>query len=87
MTPIVAGVVCGICGKPIEDPKSEAHWKTHSLWDRFRFWLRSPWIQVGPWDLRIDYTGMLLFHHVKNEAHPRVVWSWIWHRRGSGRCK
>ena len=86
MTPIVAGIVCGLCGMRIEnspdaDHMMDLHWASHSPWSRFRYWLRAPDVRIGSWRISGDYTGIILFHYEKARTHPRMVWSWIWHRR------
>jgi len=85
MTPIIAGIVCGLCGLQVENSPDahhmmDLHWRTHSLWSRFRYWLRAPRIRIGSWALDADFSGVLLLHYGKPGTHPRMVWSWIWHR-------
>jgi hypothetical protein len=84
MSPIVAGIACGLCGARFDssadgDRLMERHWKTHSRWDRFRYWFSAPYIRVGSWGIQGDFTGVILFHQ-KPDNPPRTVWSWIWHQ-------
>jgi hypothetical protein len=85
MTPIVAGIACGLCGARFDSSDDgyrlmDLHWKTHSMWARLRFWLTAPDIRIGSWRISGDYTGVILFHYQKPGTHPKMVWSWIWHR-------
>ena len=81
MTPIVAGLVCGICGKLLEDAeaKHDSHWLTHSLRERSRYWVRYPWLRLGPYVLNFDSTAILLIKR-NRVAGNRVVWMWIFRR-------
>jgi hypothetical protein len=79
MMPIVAGIVCGICGKRIERNDDDSHWLTHSLIERSRYWVRLPWLRIGPWVLSFDSTGIVLINRNK-VAGNRVVWIWIFRR-------
>jgi hypothetical protein len=84
MMPIVAGQVCGLCGRPISgDQDQNIHWKTHPFLDRVRYWTRAPWIRIGNFSLVGDSTGIVLLDHNQTRFKERasmLIWSWIWRR-------
>jgi hypothetical protein len=77
MMPIVAGLVCGLCGKRIEDAEDNSHWLTHPFRERMHYWFHSPFLRIGRYVLWADRTGFALINRNK-VGENRVLWMWVW---------